>query len=60
MTQGTWDYLVCTHKSYGQIVIADDILKAAWLIEAGYASAEDDCEGPMLRLTDAGTKLVSD
>lgn len=43
----------------GLIVTADDLIAAGWLIEASYAKAEDDYEGPRITLTKAGQKLIS-
>ena len=42
----------------GMTVLADDLIAAGWLIEAGYAKAEDDYEGPRITLTKAGQKLL--
>jgi hypothetical protein len=51
------EYLLRLHKSDGgAIVVADDLIAAGWLIEAGYAQAEDDYEGPRIWLTASGKK----
>lgn len=44
------------HVESGAIVGADDLIAAGWLIEAGYARAEDDYEGPRIWLTNSGRK----
>lgn len=46
-----WDYILDISQSGPRTVCADDLPIAGWLIEAGYARAEDDYEGPRLYLT---------
>jgi len=51
------EYLARVNASEGGLtVLADDLIAAGWLIEAGYARAEDDYEGPRIWLTPAGRK----
>ncbi len=61
LPQPAWDYAVCIHGAGGSlIVVAESLLSAAWLIEAGYARAENDYDGPRIMLNDSGNKLISD
>lgn len=40
-------------------VYADNLIEAGMAVEAGYARAENDYEGPRLFLTEAGAKAVA-
>jgi len=46
------------HNLGRRIVCAEDLIAAGWLIEAGYAVAEDDYEGPVIWLTKSGKNLA--
>lgn len=52
--------LLQTLKDYGSFgVYADNLIEAGMAIEAGYARAENDYEGPRLFLTEAGEKALA-
>ena len=40
-------------------VFADNLIEAGMAVEAGYARAENDYEGPRLFLTEAGKKAIA-
>lgn len=40
-------------------VFADNLIEAGMAVEAGYARAENDYEGPRLFLTEAGKKVIA-
>lgn len=41
----------------GLVVCADDLVAAGMAVEGGWATAEDDNEGPRLRLTSEGRRV---
>jgi hypothetical protein len=53
-----WPYLIRVGSAEcGLIVLADDLAEAGMLISCGFAVAENDYEGPRIRLSDKGRKL---